>query len=79
MTEYRTVRHRLKELRKKKGTQEQVGLALGVTGTMIRLVENGYTTGSGNLMLRLCGYVGGTVEECFPDVHQSSISYLNSK
>lgn len=64
----RVVRKKLKELRKLRGTQEQVGRDNGVTGTTIRNIENGHTVPSLKLMLRLSDYFGVPVFELFSDV-----------
>ncbi|SDJ59243.1 helix-turn-helix transcriptional regulator [Paenibacillus naphthalenovorans] len=66
------VRLRFKQLRRMRGTQEQVGRDNGVTGTTIRYIENGQIVPSGKLMLRLAKYFGEPVEELFPDVSSSS-------
>lgn len=71
MKKQTNIRVELKRLRKEKGTQEQVGKALGVTGTMIRYVENGQATPSGKLMLKLSSYFGVPVQVLFPDVVES--------
>jgi len=68
MKKDRIIRVRFKQLRKKAGTQDKVGRDNGVTGTMIRYIENGYVTPSGKLMLRLSGYFGEPIETLFPDV-----------
>ncbi|MFK7695373.1 helix-turn-helix transcriptional regulator [Paenibacillus sp. HJGM_3] len=64
----RVIRIRFKQLRKSKGTQNFVGSENGVSGTMIRYIENGYVVPSGKLMLKLSSYFGVPVEELFPDV-----------
>ncbi|MEK5479922.1 helix-turn-helix transcriptional regulator [Paenibacillus sp. FSL R5-0407] len=67
----RVIRARFKQLRKKAGTQEKVGRDNGVTGTMIRYIENGYVTPSGKLMLKLSNYFGEPLQELFPDVAET--------
>lgn len=69
-TKNRVVRKRFKALRKLKGTQKSVGEAVGVTSTMIRYIENGYSVPSGKLMLKLSSYLGAPIEELFPDVSE---------
>jgi DNA-binding XRE family transcriptional regulator len=71
--EPRQQRERLKQLRKIKGTQNAVGFAVGVTGTMIRYIENGNATPSGKLMIKLSNYFGVSVNELFPDVEKKAL------
>jgi putative transcriptional regulator len=61
----RVVNYRFKELRKRIGTQDYVGNQVGVTGTTIRYIENGYMVPSGKLMLKLSKLFGVSVEELF--------------
>jgi DNA-binding XRE family transcriptional regulator len=68
----RVIRVRFKQLRKSRGTQDFVGSENGVSGTMIRYIENGYVVPSGKLMLRLSNYFGVPVEELFPDVVENA-------
>lgn len=64
----RVIRVHFKQLRKNAGTQEKVGRDIGVTGTTIRYIENGYVVPSGKLMSKLSKYFDKPVEELFPDV-----------
>ena len=75
--EARQTRERFKELRRGKGTQKTVGSAVGVTGTMIRYVENGYATPSSKLMFKLSNYFGVPINELFPDVEKQALAELS--
>lgn len=76
--EPRQIRARFKQLRRAKGTQNKVGAAVGVTGTMIRYIENGNATPSGKLMIKLSNYFGVSVNELFPDVEKKAIEEVSS-
>ncbi|SPF51210.1 putative transcriptional regulator [Candidatus Desulfosporosinus infrequens] len=67
-------RERFKQLRRAYGTQDKVGAAVGVTGTMIRYIENGNATPSGKLMLKLSFLFDTPVNELFPDVEMEAQS-----
>ena len=75
--ETRQTRERFKQLRRAKGTQNAVGSAVGVTGTMIRYVENGYATPSGKLMFKLSSFFGVPINELFPDVEKEALEELS--
>lgn len=72
MTNNRVVRHRMKQLRKMRGSQDAVGHATGVTGTYIRHIENGYVVPGLKFMRRLSDYFETPLEELFPDVFQEN-------
>ncbi len=75
--EPRQKRELFKQLRRAKGTQDKVGLAVGVTGTMIRYIENGYATPSGKLMIKLSNYFGVPVNDLFPDVEKKALAEVS--
>lgn len=75
--ESRQTRERFKQLRKAMGTQNAVGSAVGVTGTMIRYIENGYATPSGKLMIKLSSYFGAPINELFPDVEKEALGEIS--
>jgi DNA-binding XRE family transcriptional regulator len=77
--EPRQKRERFKQSRRLKGTQNEVGLAMGVTGTMIRFIENGNATPSGKLMIKLSNYFGVSVNELFPDVEKQAIEEVSCR
>jgi len=65
-------REKLKQLRKAYGTQDAVGKAVGVTGTMIRYVENGNANPSVTLMLKLSCLFKTPSNELFPDIEEKA-------
>ena len=67
-------RDRFKQLRKAYGTQNEVGEAVGVSGTMIRYIENGYATPSGKLMLMFCT----SVNELFSDIEKKALAEISA-
>lgn len=73
----RRTREKFKQLRKCHGTQNEVGAAVGVTGTMIRYIENGYATPSGKLMLKLSNFFGVSVNELFPDIAEKALDEVS--
>jgi len=75
--EARQIRERFKGSRMAKGTQNAVGSAVGVTGTMIRYIENGYATPSSKLMFKLSSYFGVPINELFPDVEKQALEELS--
>ena len=76
-----TLRHKrekFKLLRKCHGTQNEVGAAVGVSGTMIRYIENGYAAPSGKLMLKLSNLFGVSANELFPDLEKEALSEVST-
>ena len=69
-------RERFRQLRRAFGTQNEVGAAVGVSGTMIRYIENGYATPSGKLMLKLSFLFDATVNELFADIEKEAQSEI---
>ena len=69
-------RERFKQLRKAYGTQNEVGAAVGVSGTMIRYIENGNATPSGKLMLKLSFLFDATINELFSDIEKKAQSEI---
>ncbi len=74
----RHIRDRFKQLRKAYGTQNEVGEAVGVSGTMIRYIENGYATPSGKLMLKLSFLFCISVNELFSDIEKKALSEISA-
>ncbi|MCM1564888.1 MAG: helix-turn-helix domain-containing protein [Dehalobacter sp.] len=56
------------ECRKKKGTQGQVALEVGISKVYLRMIENGTFMPGRDLMFRLCNYFGEPLEKLFPDL-----------
>ena len=69
-------RQRLKELRMSKGTQRQVAIALGITETHLRELENGRSVPSTKLLKRMEHYFGVSNDELFPDLNEP-VFYLS--
>lgn len=67
------VRERFRQLRRAKGTHDEVGVAVGVTGTMIRYIEHSYANPSIKLMFRLSNYFSVPVTELFSDVEKEAL------
>lgn len=64
-----TPRYKLKELRKQKGTQREVALALGITETHLRELEAGRSIPGTKLLKRMEHYFGCSDDELFPDLN----------
>lgn len=74
----RHTRERFKQLRKCHGTQNEVGAAVGVSGTMIRYIENGYASPSGKLMLKLSNFFGVPANDLFPDIEKKAAEEVSN-
>lgn len=71
-------RERFKQLRKCHGTQKEVGAAVGVSGTMIRYIENGYASPSGKLMMKLSNFFSVPANDLFPDIEKRALSEVSN-
>lgn len=63
-------RQRLKELRMSKGTQREVAIALEITETHLRELENGRSIPGTKLLKRMEHYFGESNDILFPDLNE---------
>ncbi|GEO27056.1 hypothetical protein AAC03nite_28410 [Alicyclobacillus acidoterrestris] len=61
-------RHLLTELRKAKGTLQDVSSELGISKTYLRMIENGTHKPGRDVMIRMSNYFKQPMSALFPDL-----------